>query len=273
MEVFPPTFESRGNSSIGLGKAEEDFIAGIKKVALFADRILVADLKDTSLLTLSPVRTAQMVHERTGLEAIPVIVARDFNRHAFRAAVVTAFETGCKSVLLAWGDRLPPGAGAKNVYDYGSLSEAIAEAKQIMVRARVDGKILGPVDLRRLATPEGRKLAASRLKAGADLLVAQPPSYTRGVLREHVKTLRRSGLEDRVLPAVFPFRGADDLLATARKFQWDPPAELLQIANKGRNALNDEARSVVSSARRYRLPGVCISTRGTPELAGMLLDS
>ena len=44
---------------------------------------------------------------------------------------LTCLSLGLESVSLVWGDRYADGDGSKNVYDFRSLAEAVAEARHL----------------------------------------------------------------------------------------------------------------------------------------------
>ena len=209
VEVFPPSFsaDEAREPIIGLRQKSRDFVERVRRIQSLADVILVADVKDTSRLKLSSVHSAAMLREQIGVEAVPVITARDSNRQAVASAMLTAFSLGLRQIMLAWGDRYTETEGVKNVYDFESLSEVIALGKRLAERAGVAGRILAPVDISSLSDARGQELAMSRLRSGADLLLAQPPtSDARNTLPRHESVLRRLKLKDKVLPNVFPFR-------------------------------------------------------------------
>lgn len=275
VEVFPPNFSAQASREplIGIKQKLRDMVARVKKIENLADAIMVSDMKDTSRLELSSVYTAAVLRDELGTEVIPVIPARDMNRKAARTAFLTALSLGLESVALVWGDRYSATDGAKNVYDFRSLSEAIAEMRTLADRADVNATLLCPVDLSILGSPAGLRLTQGRLKSGADGLLAQPPTaevaYT---LDRHLKVLETFGLKRKVLPNVFPFRDVADVESCRARFGWDLPRELDAIAAQGERRLLKEAREVVEALRRSGVPGVYVSTRGKPELAKFILD-
>jgi 5,10-methylenetetrahydrofolate reductase len=275
VEVFPPSFSADDSREpvIGLRQKSRDFVERVRRIQSMADAILVADVKDTSRLKLSSVHSAAMLREQIGVDAIPVITARDSNRPAVASAIMTAFSLGLGQIMLAWGDRYTETEAGANVYDFGSLSEVIALAKKLAERAGVAGRILAPVDISSLSGPRGQELAASRLRSGADLLLAQPPTTdARSTLSRHESILRRLQLKSKVLPNVFPFRDPDDIRACRAKFGWNLPDRLMEVASHGEAGLLKEARGVAEKLRDLGFPGVYVSTRGRPELARFVLD-
>ncbi|TLY14134.1 MAG: hypothetical protein E6K84_02935 [Thaumarchaeota archaeon] len=275
VEVFPPNFTAERDREplIGLRQKTRDFLERVKKIQNLADAILVADVKDLSRLKLGTIYSAAMVQEEVGIEAVPVITARDSNRPAIRSAILTALSLGLDSLMFVWGDTYADD-GAKNVYDYTGVGEMMIEAGALFERAGVRPTFFAPIDLATLDAPRGRRLAHSRLKSGAEYLLAQPPtadvSYT---FPSHMRTLRRRRLNSRVLLNVFPFRSSDDIEYCRKKFGWDIPPHLGAIAEKGGEPeLLSEAKRVADRLRAVGCQGVYVSTRGRPELARFILD-
>jgi 5,10-methylenetetrahydrofolate reductase len=275
VEVFPPNFSSLAAKEplIGIKQKMRDMVARVKKIENLADAIMVADMKDTSRLELASVYTAAVIKEELGIEVIPVIPARDMNRKATRSAFLTALSLGLESIALVWGDRYDDTDGSKNVYDFRSLSEVIAEMRTLADRADINATILSPVDISSLDSPRGLRLARKRVESGADGLLAQPPTAELShTLEEHLRTLEKYGLKERTLPNVFPFRDRDDVQSCRSRFGWKLPPELDKIALQGESRLLKEARGVLEALRSSRVPGVYVSTRGKPELAKFILD-
>jgi 5,10-methylenetetrahydrofolate reductase len=275
IEVFPPNFsvETSREPLIGIKQKMRDMVARVRRIEGLADAILVADMKDPARLQLASIYTAAVLKDELGAEVIPVIPTRDMNRKAIRTMFLTCLSLGLESVSLVWGDPYAEGDGSKNVYDFGSLAEAIAEARGLADRADISATLLAPVDISALARPKGLRLAGSRLKAGADALLAQPPtSDLSHTLEKHIEELKRNHLEKKVLHNVFPFRSLDDIRACRERFGWDLPPELEKVALEGERGLLKEARGVADGLRALGLPGIYVSTRGKPELARYILD-
>jgi hypothetical protein len=175
--------------------------------------------------------------------------------------------------MFDWGDTYSENNGAKNVYDYTGVGEMMREAGALFERAGIQPTFFAPLDLATLDAPRGRRLAHSRLKSGADYLLAQPP--TADVVHtfpSHMRTLRERKLDSRVLLNVFPFRSRDDIDYCRKKFGWDIPSHLDAIAAKGEPELLKEAKRVADRLRAVGCQGVYVSTRGRPELARFILD-
>jgi 5,10-methylenetetrahydrofolate reductase len=275
VEVFPPSFGADEGKEpvIGLGQKTRDFIERVRRISHLADAILVADVKDTSRLKISPVHSASLIIRDVGVEAIPVITARDSNRPAVLSSILTAFSLGVRSLMLVWGDRYDERDGAKNVYDFTSLADLILSAKKIAKRAGIDCSVFAPVDLSSLEREKGLAIARKRLESGADMLLSQPPTAdSTTTLRKHIAVLDKAGLSRSVILNVFPFRDAQDIEACRSKFGWELPQKLDSIASKGESELLREAKRVAQRIRSAGFPGVYVSTRGRPELARFILD-
>ena len=251
--------------------AMDSFVEGVRRVSSSADAFMVADVKGPSLVRASSVPAAAFLRERAGTEAVPMIVARDVNRPALLSSVLASLLFGMDSVALMWGDPYGSGARGGNVYDFDSLASVIGEAKALMNRAGVRGRVFAPVNMAKLRHAQEARRARRRLEAGADLLLAQPPSGDLSVLRSHVSLLDSAGLAGKVLLNVFPFKDPADLERCRVRFGWTPPPSLVKTARLGRGALLEEARTVAGGIRAAGLPGVYLSTRGDPALLPVLV--
>ena len=275
MEVFPPSFEASesGEAALGLRQKTRDFVERVRRIQSLADAIVVADVKDPSRIRLSTIQCASLLNEQLGIQAIPVITARDSNRKEVRSSIIGAYSLGIRSLMLVWGDRYSRQDGIKNVFDFPSLAQIIAEARKLGERAGVKCNILAPVDMSRLNDKEGVKLARSRLHAGADFLLAQPPMVdASGTLWDYEAILQNLDLKAYVVPNVFPFRDEADILACRQRFGWSIPERMIHVARLGEAELLKEARRVARKLQERDFPGVYVSTRGRPELARFILD-
>lgn len=274
VEIFPPVFSvsEEVEPSIGLRQKTRDFVERVGRIKHLADSFLVADVKDPTRMKLPTVLSASILRERAGVDAIPVITARDSNRVAIVSSLLSAFAYGLTSVMLVWGDSYD-GQGPKNVYDFRSLSDAIELARDLARRCGISCRFLAPVNIHTLGTKRGLALARGRLASGADMLLAQPPTTDSvSALQEHAGLLTKAGLDERVLLNVFPFRDLEDIETCRRKFGWKLPRRLDSIGRRGESALLLEAKRVADAIERLGLPGVYVTTRGRPEVARFILD-
>ena len=275
VEVFPPSFtaDRKKEPLVGLRQKMRDFLERVKRIQNLADAILIADVKDVTRMKLSTIYSAAIVQEELGIEAVPVITARDSNRPAIRSAILTALSYGLSSMMFVWGDRYGEHDEAKNVYDYRGLGEVLREAGEISERAGLKPTFFAPIDLSKLDTQRGRRIAQSRLRNGASYLLAQPPTADEAsTLIIHRRKLKKQRLDSRVLLNVFPFTSSQDITNCREKFGWNLPSNLDRIARGGEAALLREARKVAEMLEEAGSPGVYVSTRGRPELARFILD-
>jgi 5,10-methylenetetrahydrofolate reductase len=268
-EFFPPLFR-KSDHHIDLEKGVSDFVRRIEEVRGLFDVALVGDHKNADLLKFSSVQAAAKLEE-VGLESAPVIVARDSNGPQVLSAVLTALGLGLRNLMLAWGDRYPA-AGPRNVYDFTDLAELVGEARRMAAEAGISARIFAPVDIESLRAPEGIRKAAGRLEAGADLLLAQPPTTdAEAELARHTRILESARLKDRVLLNAFPFRGREDLLRAEEFFGWALPDSAHRRAESGEDVLASASRDLAGELRRLGFPGVYVSTRGYPEVLRRIL--
>ena len=274
VEVFPPLFpasKSRDAHFDVEGKVEL-FVEGVRSIRGLGDVFLVANVKNPKLLKLSTLEASLILQERLGVETAPVIVARDFNRPQFLSTVLSGISFGLRSMMIAWGDRYPASVRATNVRDFSTLGEAIRQASQVARRARAPTRFFAPVDVGRLAHPEGVALAKQRLRAGAEYLLAQPPTTdAEGTFDRHSSALAAAGLKDKVLLNVFPFRSEKDARECEKYFGWKLPESAHRAAAKGESSLVEMERRVVQRLREEKFPGVYLTTRGLPSIAEKLL--
>ncbi len=274
VEVFPPLFpiSPTKNNKVDLESKIEEFVTSVHSIRSYSDLILIADVRNPALLKLSTTEAARILRQRAGIEVAPVIVVRDANRLQVLSSILTTIALGLKSLMLVWGDRYLASAHSGNVYDFPSLSKVIEEAVGISSRAGVRTRILAPVDLAKLNGKTGIARAWSRLEAGADILLAQPPTTDSGeTFRNHTSVLEKAGLKSRVILSVFPFRGVEDVSYCARYFGWGLPRALYELSESGEEAILQEAKAVARRLRREKFPGVYLSTRGDPSVAKTVL--
>ena len=275
VEVLPPVFpeSSSKDDHILVGTRMERFAEELKRIRDFADVFLLANVKNPRLLKLDLVQTAIFLQKDLRIRVAPVTVVRNQNRSQFLSTVLTGVVAGLDSMMIAWGDDLPASAMTSNVRDFPNLASAIREASLIRSRTKTTTRLLSPVDLDSLADARGVFRARERIKSGADLLLAQPPTTTLGgVFEIHASLILRAGLKRKVLPNVFHFHGEQDIRRYESMFGWKLPDELHKAAREGERGLIEEERDVVHRLRKEKFPGVYLSTRGRPEIARRLLS-
>lgn len=272
--MLPPSFPASNASAdaISLERGMDAFVDEVKGIRRYADVILIAKVKDLSRIWLDTVQVALDLSNRLRVLTAPVIVLRDMNRPQFESSLLACFSGRLDSVMVAWGDSYPDTSTASNVRDFQSLADAVRRAALLRDRVRARTRFFAPVDLDNLASTSGQALAHGRVQAGADLLLAQPPTTdARTDFEKHTTLIRRTGLSDQILPCVFPFRGSKDILRYERKFGWKVPGALRRVAAKGERRLLETEKEVVERLRDDGFPGVYLVTRGNPNVARLLL--
>jgi 5,10-methylenetetrahydrofolate reductase len=272
VEVLPPLFPSDHKGRLPASAALDRFVEDVRGIRSLADVVLVANVKREGVLKVDPVHAAAALRSGLGIDAAPVVVVRDQNKPQFLSSMLTAATIGLRSAMVAWGDDYPEGSGASNVRDYPTLAKAIRDAYAVVSRVRPDFDIFAPVDIRELAHLRGTTRARERLKAGAALLLAQPPTTDpRATLERHVGLVEGAGLRGKVLLGVFHFKGAKDVDRYESAFGWKLPKALHKASEDGEEGLVELEGRVIKRMRREGLPGVCLSTRGEPAIAKLLL--
>ncbi len=274
VEVFPPLLSPDDPTPVDMNERVERFVSGVKRIKELCDIVLVADIKNPKTLKLSTVEAAALLEKGAGVKAAPVIVARDSNRPRVLSDILTAYSLGLSNIMLAWGDNYPSDAAAKNVHDFRGLAEVISEARAVAERVGVQARLLAPVDLESLKNAEGVRITDERLEAGADLLLAQPPTTDPAEsLAMHSALIQSVGLKDKVLPGVFPFRDRTDVVERSKYFGWSLPMSVYAKAAEGEEALLALARDVAGGVRKAGFPGVYLSTRGVWSIARSVFGS
>ena len=274
VEVLPPLFPNPvgRDEAVSVAEALKRFTQEVRAIRRYADLVLVANVKREDVLKIDAAQAALLLRREHGIDAAPVVVIRDLNRSQFLSTMLTIVATGLKSAMVAWGDDYRPDAKSSNVRDFPDLSAAIREASEIASRVNPDFLILAPVDVEDLSTVGGAKRARKRLAAGADLLLAQPPTTDDGeTFERHLGLLRKRGVDRRTLLSVFHFKGTEDVKHYEDLFGWKLPRRVHEASSAGEEALTKLERRVIERIRSEGLPGVCLSTRGSPLIARPLL--
>jgi 5,10-methylenetetrahydrofolate reductase len=271
VEVFPPLVQGRQGKIRDLETVSRSFVEDVSRIKDCADLVLVASLKDPKLMAVPSTIAASILVGQAGADAAPVIVARDSDRRTMASNILGAYSLGLRTLMLVWGDKQVGGAPTR-ARDFTGLSQVLVHATKISQAAGVKCRLLAPVDLDRLSTQAGFDLAKSRLESGASLLLAQPPTTdSNETLDSHLALLDSCGLRDRVLLSIFPFRDRYDVARSETYFGWKLPSSLKGRAAAADYSPIDEARSLAKRIRKEGMPGLYLSTRGTPEIARRVL--
>lgn len=275
VEVIPPLFPVSENLAdpISLEPKIERFTEEVRSIRDFADLFLIANVKDPRMLKIETVHIATMLQEFLNVQAAPVIVVRDHRRAQFLSTILGALAARLKSLMLVWGDDLPASIERTDASGYSGLADAIAEASVIRSRARAPTRFLAPVDIESLSRSKGIRMAKGRLRAGAEILLAQPPTTDPGkTFDRHLSLIEEAGLKDKVILSVFPFKDDKDAKRYEKMFGWKLPKSLHEGALRGSEFLLERNREIVRRSEAVGLPGIYLSTRGEPALAERVLS-
>ena len=271
VEVLPPSFalSASRKDTFSIEASVVRFADEIRRIRDLADVFLVANVKD--VLSLDQVHTANLLHKTLGVDAAPVVVIRDLSRPRFLSSVLTGISTELNWMMVAWGD--DHGSAKANMREFPTLAAAIREASQLRSQTSSPIRFMAPVGIDALARPRGVALANGRIRAGADLLLAQPPTTDADdSFDRHVSLLEKAGLEEKATLNVFPFKDEADVKRYERMFGWRLPKSLHESAAEGEASLLRGARGVVRRLRKEGYPGVYITTRGNLAVAKTLLS-
>ena len=272
VEVFPPLIASSKDAPRVRRNVLEEWLSSMEGLQGHADLVMVANLKDPEFIKMDTVEASILLKERLGVETAPVLVVRDVNRPQLLSSVFTCLTMGVGACMVAWGDDYPKWSGFENVRDFSNLSSAIKASRRVASRTKSPLRLFAPINLADLGGKETRR-AKRRLKAGAELLLAQPPTTDAGdAFNNHSSTVARAGLDGRVVLSVFPFRDKDDIDDCKERFGWKFPKRIVNAAKSGPEALLAEERAVVRRIRDEGFPGIYLSTRGDPGWAERLLS-
>jgi len=255
-------------------------LAEVEAVRAFVDAVNLSDAPMANL-RMSPFVIARLVEEKTGVEAIPHLTARDRNTLALQAELLGASAVGVKNVLLLGGD--PPERGdhpfAKPVYEVGAV-ELIRLAEELnRGRNWAGGELEGrtALFLGAAANPGAKDLALeaekthAKIEAGARFFQTQPV-FSLNEVEGFLKALGRVPEGVFFLFGVLPLvsaRMAERVGAWARV----PEALVTELQNQGAAAGYAWARRTVEALRAAGTAGVHLFPLGRPGRVARVLYS
>ncbi len=252
------------------GTAIARTLAEVREVAPFVDAVNLSDAPMANL-RMSPFIIARLVEEKTGVEAIPHLTARDRNTLALQAELLGASAIGVKNVLLLGGD--PPERGdhpfAKPVYEVGAvelirLAEGLNQGRN-WAGGELEGKTA--LFLGAAANPGAKDLALeaekfwAKVEAGAGFFQTQPV-FSLNEVEAFLKALGKVPPVP-ILYGILPLvsaRMAERVSAWARV-----PEPLTEALRKeGKEAGYAWARRTLSALRSAGAAGVHLFPLGRP---------
>ncbi len=253
------------------GTAIARTLAEVEAVRPFVDAVNLSDAPMANL-RMSPFVIARLVEERTGVEAIPHLTARDRNTLALQAELLGASAVGVKNVLLLGGD--PPERGdhpfAKPVYEVGAV-ELIRLAEGLnRGRNWAGGELEGKTTLflGAAANPGARDLALeaekthAKIAAGARFFQTQPV-FSADPVERFLNALGAVPKGVHFLWGLLPLvstRMAERVAAWADV----PPALVRAIEREGASAGYAWTRKVLEELRAAGAAGVHLFPLGRP---------
>jgi 5,10-methylenetetrahydrofolate reductase len=277
MEMFPPGIPSpeivRGLAKYNLGIRFDRLIESIEKLESLADAFCLPELNDGRRIHLDSVGIATELKRRTGNDIVPTVTLRDANRQHLMGSISFALFAGLENMMLVRGDPYQGGNGEpKNVYDWKSVSSLVKIVRKLEDHLESENKlcIITPINLRKCEDLSYISVVREREVAGVDLFMAEqmfenPESYTM-----RIASIRKSGITRPIIHTVFPIKDYEDGINCVRKFGWSiSQDELRNLKTRGSVYGLEMARFRYHSLldRKDSIEGVCISTRGNPELA------
>jgi 5,10-methylenetetrahydrofolate reductase len=280
VEVFPPGLpkpSANGKSAkYDLAARFEQLAEGIARVESIADAFSIPELKDSQRVHLSSVGIANELKRRTGNDFIPTVTLRDSNLQNLLGTISFGIFAGLENMLLVRGDPFVPeegdGSVAKNVYDLSKVSSLVSAVRSLedSISSEHDVCILSPINLLRSNERAYIRTLKERESSGVDIFLAEQMFEDMDAYLERIRSVRKAGVTKPIVHTLFPLKNYDDAVYCQQKFGWTIPlGELEKLKAAGQRYGLDMARKRYRSllASRDLVQGVCISTRGNPEVA------
>ncbi len=261
------------------GTAIARTLAEVEEVARFVDAVNLSDAPMANL-RMSPFIIARLVEEKTGVEAIPHLTARDRNTLALQAELLGASAIGVKNVLLLGGD--PPGRGdhpfAKPVYEVGAvelirLAEGLNRGRN-WAGGELEGKTA--LFLGAAANPGAKDLTLeaekfwAKVEAGAAFFQTQPV-FSLDEVEAFLKALDKTPPVP-ILYGILPLvsaRMAERVAAWARV----PEALVEALREEGKEAGYAWARKTLRELKSAGAAGVHLFPLGKPKRVAKVVQS
>ncbi|MHB2037218.1 MAG: methylenetetrahydrofolate reductase [Nitrososphaerales archaeon] len=280
VELFPPGLPSpdsmKESQRFDLSLRFERLVQSISELEAVADAFSLPELRDGTRIHLNSIAVASELEKRTGCDIIPTITLRDANKQNILGLISYAIFAGLENLQIVRGDPyLQESTVPKNVYDISKVSKLVSLIRKIEAHSSNTDPlcILAPINMMNLDNRKYVKTIRERQDSGVDLFVTESLfEDTERYLRRVVK-LRKDGVKAPLIHNIFPFRDYDDAVSCKQKFGWRiSTKELHGLKTKGPNYGLEVARKKYYDLldRRDIVEGVCISTRGNPELVKLI---
>jgi 5,10-methylenetetrahydrofolate reductase len=249
----------------------ERLVESVSELGALADAFSLPELKDGVRIHLNTVAIASELKKRTGSDIIPTVTLRDANKQSILGLISYAMFAGLENLQIVRGDPYFEESVPKNVYDISKVSNLVRLVRKIESHSADSDSmcILAPINMMKSNSRQYVKTIKDRQESGVDVFVTESLFENTDRYLERVVKLRRDGIKAPLIHNIFPFRDYDDAVACKQKFGWDISREELHgLKTKGPKYGLEVARQRYYDLldRRDIAEGVCISTRGNPEL-------
>lgn len=283
VEFFPPSIgasksQGQGTVSEDLNTKVQSLMDRIRQVESVSDAILIAQPKDSTKFHMSSLLTAVEVKRNTGIECIPTIPLRDYNRSGLMSQVLYGIYAGIENFCIVRGDPFSPHEDhySGNVYDLARVADATRMVKEVVkATSKGDCCLLGPIDLSGELDERYLEMIRSRREMGVDVFVSQPFFGAIEDCLERLDKIKPYVSRTPVMHNIFALRGLDDALRLEDKFNWRiTPKVKEQLKDGGIDSGLRFARERYLSLlkNRDKVDGVYISSRGVAEWALAILS-
>jgi 5,10-methylenetetrahydrofolate reductase len=275
VELFPPGLPSPGSmkdsQKFDLEARFERLVQSIQELEALADAFSLPELKDTQRIHFNSVAIASELKRRTNSDVIPTITLRDSNRQNLLGAISFAIFAGLENLQIVRGDPYHSQSEPSNVYDISKVSSLVSLVRKLEAHLLNTEKvcILGQINLTRISDERYVATALQREASGIDIFVTESLFEEIEAYLDRVVKVRGFGIKSPIVHNIFAFRDYDDALACVQKFGWRVSSEELHaLKTVGPKYGIDKARERYQDLldRKEIVQGVCISTRGNPEL-------
>lgn len=279
VELFPPGLPSPEtmieSQRFDISLRFERLVQEIFELEAVADAFSLPELKDGVRIHLNTIALASELEKRTGSDVIPTMTLRDSNKQGILGLISYAIFAGIENLQVVrgdpYGDSLP-----KNVYDFSKVSDLVTAIRKIESHSSTGEKmcILAPINMTKTNNQGYVETIKKRALSGVDIFVTDSFFEDTDKHLSRISKLRRSGIETPIIHNIFPFRDYKDAIVTIRKFGWKVPREELHgLKTRGPDYGLKMARKRYYDLldRQSEANGVCISTRGNPELVKLII--
>lgn len=273
VELFPPGLPSPDSMTesqrFDISLRFERLVEAVSELEAVADAFSLPELKDGLRIHLNTIAIATELKKRTGSDIIPTITLRDSNKQSILGLITYGIFAGLENLQIVRGDPysepLP-----KNVYDFSKVSDLVLAVRKIESHSSTGDSlcVLAPLNVTNLKERAYIDVIRKRAASGVDLFVTESLFERVETHLARISKLRGMGVKTPIIHSIFPFRDYSDALTCIKKFGWKVSREELRGLKSGRGYGIKAARKRYLDLldRQDEVEGVCISTRGNPEL-------